>query len=135
MRLVTPKWDETPGYWPQIEPWITAALSHGSIMYTPREVYNSLISRNMKLWLAFDGEELKACAVSHVFNYSVAKCLNFLAAGGSDADEWLRFDSVICEYARLLDCEQVEFVGRDGWRKKAAPYGYRAVATVFRKAI
>ena len=66
MRLETPKWSDTPQYWPQIEPWISNALSHGGVTLFPRDVYEGLMARNMKLWLAFEGEELKACCVTQV---------------------------------------------------------------------
>ena len=135
LKLITPKWDDTPKFWPAIEGWIAAALEHGGVMLWPQDIYNALIARTMKLWLAFDGATLKGCMVTQLANYPRIKVLSIVAAGGRDAREWMQFDSTISEYARILDCEAIEFLGRQGWEKMVAPYGYKPVVTVFRKTL
>lgn len=135
MRLETPKWNDTPTYWPQIEGWISEALTHGGVTLYPADIYNGLMTRNMKLWLIFDGELLKACCVTQMVNYQRMRCLNILAIGGSDVDNWQHFYKDVEAYADLVDCDGVEFGGRGGWSRKAALNGFKPEMTIYRKML
>jgi hypothetical protein len=137
VRLETPKWSDTPKYWPLIEPWIAKALMHGGVTLFPRDVFEGLMSRAMKLWLAIDGQDVKACCVTQLANYPRMKCLNILCVGGTDnrMSEWLHFYEEIERYAKVLDCEAIEFFGREGWKRAVSEYGFTPVISIYRKQL
>lgn len=135
MRLLKPKWHETPHWWPQVEGWITEALTHGGVTLYPRDIYDGLTSRNMKLWLVVSGDVLWGCCVTQLVNYQRMRCLNILVVGGRDVDSWEHFYRDIEDYAALLECDGVEFGGRGGWSRKAKLCGFNPVMTIYRKML
>lgn len=135
MRLETPKWTEIGKWWPAIEKWVAMALEHGGVTLYPVDIYNGLISRQMKLWLALDGSVLKGCCVTRVMNYPRLKSLDILVCSGEAMNEWLHFFKQIEDYATALDCDAIEFYGRRGWEKPMSGYGFSPVITIFRKAL
>ena len=135
MKLLKPKWHETPRYWPIIEGWVDGALQHGGVSLYPRDIYDGLVSRNMKLWLVAEGDDIRACCVTQLVNYQRMRCLNVLVVGGQELDNWHHFYSELEDHAGLLDCDGVEFGGRNGWHKKATEYGFKPVMVIYRKML
>lgn len=147
MRLERPKWHEVPKWWPIIEEergWVSNALAHGGVTLYPVDIYNGLISRNMKLWLAMDGEALMACCVTQIANYQRMRCLSILIISGEkqtkDTDGGMlnglaHFYPALEEYARTLDCDGMEFGGRGGWSRMANVYGFKPVYLIQRKML
>ena len=139
MRLETPKWSDVPAIWPKIEPWIISALDHGGGLMTLRDVYQGLLGRNMKLWLAVDGDEVKACCITQITMYSAERHLTLLIAGADAGagglDEWPAFHDVLENYAKVLECEAMEFIGRAGWKRRVKELGYEPTAIYYRKRI
>lgn len=136
MRLLEPPWYDVPTYWPAIEPWIVSALAHGgSVTYTPPDILKALLCRSMKLWLAFEGETLKACCITAFIRYPRLKSVSVMIVGGKDVDDWLHFSKDVEAYAKAEGAEAVEGPGRLGWKRKAAPYGYQPAVTIYRKML
>lgn len=135
MRLETPKWHDIPKHWPAIEQWVGSALEHGGVTLYPNDIYQGLVTRNMKLWLAFEKDQLMACCVTQIVNYQRMRCLNILVVGGHDLENWMHFYHRIEEYARTLDCDAVEFGGRGGWSRKMTVYGFKPVYLIHRKML
>lgn len=108
---------------------------NGGVMLSPQDVFQGLMNRTMKLWLAFDGSELRACCVTQLANYPRIRCLNVLVIAGVGVDDWLHFSRDVEDYARVLDCEAIEAVGREGWKRVAAQFGYKPIVTIYRKAL
>lgn len=136
MKLLTPKWNETPLYWPRIEGWIEKAIMYGGgVTLHPRDVHDGLMSRNMKLWIAMDEGKLLACCVTQIVTYPRMRLLHILVVAGKDhgMQNWLHFGAEIEAFARAIDCDGWEFGGRGGWTRVAAEYGFEPVYTLHRR--
>lgn len=136
MKLLTPKWNDTPKWWPQVEPWVDKAIMYGGgVTLYPRDVYDGLMNRSMKLWLALDEEKLLACCVTQFVTYPRMRLLHILVVGGREhgMQNWLNFVNEIESYAKTLDCEGMEFGGRGGWARTMSEYGFEPVYTLQRK--
>lgn len=135
MNLLQPAWWESISYWDQIEPLIAKALTHGGVTYTPPDILKGILARDMKLWLAFEGDLLKACAVTARVRYPRLKAITVLIIAGDGVDDWLMFSKDVEAWAKSDGAEAVEGPGRLGWKKKAKPYGYEPAVTIYRKML
>lgn len=134
-KLITPKWHDAPHFWPRIEPWVKEALTHGGVTLYPRDIYEGLTSRQMKLWLASEPERVIACCITRVINYQRMRSLEILVCGGEDMNSWTHFYSEIEKYARTLECDAIEFGGRKGWARVLNDDGFKEVYVVHRKML
>jgi hypothetical protein len=137
MNLITPKWTDTPGWWPRIEGWIEKAIMYGGgVTIFPRDVYDGLMNRNMKLWLAVSDEGTPhACCVTQMVTYPRMRLLHILVVAGREhgMQNWIHFVTEIEKFARTLDCEGMEFGGRGGWTRTMIEYGFEPVYTLHRR--
>lgn len=99
-------------------------------LYTAEAVLED-ISRGMALpWMGRESLMVTKIEDYHSTQERVVEC--WLAAG--DLDEIVHaIRPAIEDYARKYWCSQGAIIGRRGWGRVLAPYGYTEHATVFRK--
>lgn len=134
MKLEQPEWYEVPALWTEIEPWIADALAVG-IVYQPPDILRALLCKEMKLWIARDGERIKACAVTQLGNYPRLRVCSILVIGGVEMHEWLSYNGEVEEWAKSQGCEAVEGMGRRGWAKVLPKLGWSESVTLYRKIL
>lgn len=135
MILKEPQWYECAAIWPAIEPWVAKALSHGGLVFQPPDILEGLLTRSMKLWIAFDGENIKGCCISEIEQFRRARVCAVLVIGGVMAKDWLHYSEAVEAWGRSMGAEYMQGVGRFGWAKKAKPFGYEPLAVIYRKAL
>jgi len=135
MRLEQVEWYRVPDCWPQVAEWVAKALEHGGVIYCPADILRALLTRDMQLWLAWDGEALRACCVTRLASYPKLRVCCVLIIGGDGVDDWLMFSKDIEAWAQESGAQAIEGVGRLGWRKKAAPFGYQPEGVIYRKRL
>lgn len=135
MRVERPQWYQVPEYWPAIAPGVAEALRHGRDIYTPADILRELLCREMFLWLVMDGENLRGFAVTQVMNYPHTRAYHVLLLAGEAFAEWGHLHPELVREATALKCQVIEFCGRAGWKKVAAPFGYEPITTLYRKVL
>lgn len=115
--------------WDQCVPHLKRAIEYSDEKYSLESIKNGLESRTMQLWVYMKGD-IKACMVTQLVNYPTKRVCLILFLGGSLMHEWLRFMTLIEEWARSNHCEAIEIYGRPGWAKVL---GWEQIHVVLRK--
>lgn len=135
MRLEKCQWYRVPEYWPQIEEWVSKALTHGCDIYTKEDVREALLSREWQLWLALDGDEVRGVGVTRFEDYRRFRVCWLLLVGGNGFRSWKRFIGEIKADAKRHGCKEIWGNGRDGWKRMAKPFGFEPISTLYRSAL
>ena len=123
--------DKAGDFWPFVEPLIRNAVIRGGGDF--ERVRQNLLDGPDLLWLAWDGCELIAAAITSVGIMNGEKFCTIVACGG---DGWERFGHLlggIESYARGEECSAMRIYGRIGWKRLLE--GYRLRSAVFEKEI
>lgn len=132
VTLIQPEWFDVPKYWPVILPWVTKALEQGGVVWLPNDVYDLLLRKQAKLWLAWEGGSPIACAVTVLMNYQRLRSVSIFALGGSGLKKWLHFLTDIREYAKAIGAEAIEAPGRKAFGRILKRHGFKADCTIYR---
>lgn len=135
MRLSKIPWYATADYWWRIEPLVGRALACGGMVALPVDIFKGLVSREMQLWLALDGETIKGFGITRLDQYPRLKVLSLLIVGGVGMKQWQHFIADLESEARSLGCDALEGTGRKGWERVGEKLGYRPVTTLYRKML
>lgn len=135
VRLERVPWWDVDTWWSTTEIWIEAAFAGRSIVWTTDDIRGFLTGRVMDLWLAMDGDEPLACAVTRIDRFPRAAVCVILAAGGRDMKAWLDLQPDLVRWAKAQGCDALETPGRKGWERVLADRGWSPVWTVYRKEL
>jgi hypothetical protein len=100
---------------------------------TAQSVYDGLQGGSLQLWVATDGQEMKAACVTEIAEWPGARECVVLLCGGYDVDQWLPFLGVIEAWAKAERCQRATIDGRAGWARKLPDY--RPVSVVLSKEL
>ena len=92
----------------------------------------SALSHGALLWIAWDGTEVLAAAVTQLLVLPRGKVCNIVACGGAHMDHWRAFIADIESYARCESCIAVRAEGRRGWGRAL---GYDEQWTTFERRL
>lgn len=106
-----------------------------AITLWPADLYDGCLNREMVLWLALEDKVPAGCMIGMIAPRKRATLAVVVVLGGADFDNWLRFEPEVCAWAAENGAQAVEFYGRKGWEKRAAPMGYKVAYTVYRKML
>ncbi len=119
-------WDEASEF---LAPAIEAYPDAGLDIETTRQLIEQ---RVWQLWVV----EGYAAAVTEIATTYGQKVCTILLLGGRERELWFgQMLEVIEGWARANGCDRMNVVGRKGWERVGAPYGYKPVATVFDKGL
>jgi hypothetical protein len=119
-------------FWPHVRELILAAMRRGDLSsFGPVEA--SVLNGDALLWLAWDGEEVQAAAITELAETEWRKVCVVVACGGTPGrsrpssramsmHEWLPLLDRIEAYARAAGCAAVRIVGRKGWARVLRRY-------------
>ncbi len=107
--------------WPHVSMLILAAMVRcNSRSY--RSIENALHSGGALLWIVWDGERVKAAAVTEVVNSNGELICMIVACGGKDRKSWLRYIADLEQYAKDMKCARMQIIGRKGWIRLLPDY-------------
>lgn len=107
--------------WPHVESFLGAACARSGD-WTLEALRGALDSVEMLLWVLWDGEKLRAAAVTEVVIVPRGKICRIVACGGARAVPWPQALAPIEAYARAIGCKAMRIDGRCGWRRVFADY-------------
>lgn len=96
-----------------------------------KSIEDAVLSGASLVWIAWDGEKIKAAAATELTATDTDKFCVLTACGGEDMSEWLPLLSQIETYAKDEGCKALRIFGRRGWLR--ALDGYRETAIVIEK--
>jgi len=102
--------------WDQVVPYLQKALDRDDGLTDCAHIYRKLKSRDMQLWIAWDGD-VKGAGITQVAVYPNGKVLQVLYASVETLSECLGWEPMLRAYARDTGCKYVDIIGRAGWRK------------------
>lgn len=119
--------------WPLAAPLIERSLKHAHGKYKIEDILESIIDKNMLLWVIFNNDELSAAFVTICLEYPQERTLQIDFCGGKDHKKWVgKVWDVLSEYARFHGCKAMEIPGREGWDRAITPYGFKKSHCIFR---
>ncbi len=114
--------------WLKAAPFLLPAIQMGDEL-TPEQVRDGIASGDMQLAVFENGSAYLALVTDGVTYPNGRKTMRILHAGGCGLDAVLADGmAMIQEAAKRSGCCAVELIGRDGWLKKLAAYGFRKKA-------
>lgn len=118
------------GLWNEAKKYLEDAIALNRGEFDLPDIYNLIREKKMQLWGIHDGG-LKAVMVTEVVEYPKAKRVRVVLIGGYEMDAWLPL--VIDSLDRFKDqvgADGIEILGRRGWVRELAKYGYQEYETV-----
>jgi len=110
--------------WEQVTHFIQAALDRTEGELDLSDIHHDLINRNMQLWVLTDNGEIIGALVTQIMEYPKMTACRIVAMGGEVSGEFDPVDEILSEWAKELECERMEIVGRKGWTRAIKHLGY-----------
>lgn len=126
MKLICVPPDRAAEAWPRVAHWIKDALRRADLG-SYRGIENCVLSGRFLLWLAWDGKQIVAAAVTDLLQTEWRKVCNIVACGGDDMAQWIHLIEGLEDYARSESCAAISISGRKGWEKTLPSYRVRFV--------
>jgi len=107
--------------WPKVSGFIAEAV-HKLELSDFGILEKELFEGKALLWIALDGEHVKAASVTQITIVNGRKYCTIIALGGQDRDEWMPLISGLEQYARDMNCKAMRIFGRLGWSRVLPDY-------------
>jgi hypothetical protein len=120
-RLVAIPPGDANEVWPHAAALVKAAMEKGRLS-NYADVEHAVRSGAALLWLAWEGESIKAAAVTEVCEANGEKFCTIVACGGHDRGEWLHLLDGLESHAKAEGCAGMRVYGRRGWGKLLPDY-------------
>jgi len=108
-------------FWPHVASLIRAAMEKGRLS-SFTDVEHSVRDGRALLWLAWNGENIKAAAVTELSQANGERFCTIVACGGHDRAQWLPLLGDLEAYGKAQGCAAMRIYGRRGWRKLLPEY-------------
>lgn len=115
--------------WPHIEVFIEDALDYSDGKYSLTSIKQSLLDRQMQLWVMMD-HKYRAAGVTSINDYPCKSVATVMFGGGEELSYFVEGIKGIEEWAKSAGCESLEVWGRPGWKKAL---NYELIHVVLRK--
>lgn len=126
-RLAPP---EIRPQWGMLLPYVERALEGGFDEMEPDDVLAAAEAGDMQIWAVGH----VAVFVTQLIEYPRRTVLMAAFCGGTEGPQWFSdMDLTLDTFAAENGCQEVRWIGRDGWIKVLR--GYEVIATVARKRI
>lgn len=103
--------------WSEVRPWVVQALKRGYGRYLDSDILEAILSRNMQLWIAREGDGLLAVCVTEIIRYPRKSFARVMIGTGRERQKWQDFVSIIEDWAKAQGCAGLEMQARCGWER------------------
>ena len=121
--------------WNKVAPLIQKAIDITPGRIAASDIYIMLLAGEILLWEITDKDnKVIAALTSKVFDLPRGRICCAEWCGGSDMEDWI--DELIVKiesYAKDMGCTIIEAHGRQGWKKKLEPHGWRQFQVSYEK--
>ena len=129
---------ELTKWWPEIENILDTHPPPGTWLHAMGSagIKQMADDGDLHIWGAGDTTEFQLLLITRVVEYPHAKILRIEYAYGKNLDDLIsHLDSMMSLCAKAYNCDQITFVGREGWKKKLIPYGFSVTGIVMSKPV
>ncbi len=102
--------------WPHVARWLADAVAKCGD-WTITALLDGLAAEQMLLWVRWDGDKLRAAAITQITIVPRGKICTVLACGGERAGCWKAAIEPIENYAKDQGCVAVRIQGRMAWAR------------------
>jgi hypothetical protein len=120
-RLICVGPSRVAALWPFARSLIASAMRRGGISDFSA-VERDVLGGSALLWLAWDGEEIAAAAVTELAVVHGRKICTIVACGGRARSRWLHLIADLETFARREGCRATRICGRRGWSRVLPDY-------------
>ena len=113
------------GIWPLVSSLIRAALENSLTDFAIIE--REVLDGRMLLWLACDGANIRAAAVTQLSQSNGKRFCTIVACGGRGFRRWKHLIAKLEQFARDEGCNSIVIIGRRGWQREYADYKLKRV--------
>lgn len=133
----TTDWSVEQFDWPAVMRAIRTYTDRFPEDATLESVISDVMAGRMRLWLVRDGDTTVAAVLVTVGTVDATgwKRVSIHGFGGERGIEALPLLEQIETWARSIGADEVEAVGRIGWRKLLGALGYRELSVILRKTL
>jgi hypothetical protein len=124
--------DQVAQFWSFVAPLIKAAMEKGRLS-DYADVERAVLDGGSLLWIAWNGEKIKAAAVTELGKANGEKFCTIVACGGSDRGQWLHLLAELEAYGKAEGCAAMRIYGRRGWLNLLPEY--RPTRVLLEKAL
>lgn len=123
--------------WPDVLRCLQAYVDKFPTDETLDNLVKQICNGSLALWLVEDnGENIMAVLTRGITVDPTAKRqVQLLAVGGERGDDVMPLLKDIEAWAKAKGADEMEIIGRLGWRKRLAKQGYGTVAQLYRKTL
>jgi hypothetical protein len=115
------------GVWNQAASLLKPAVIKSGGRWTMQDLYLGLVTGQLDLWIIYqEGGEIKASGVTMLKSYPNKTMIEVVFLGGINMSDWLEIVmDTLKSYAKALECDGVETVGRHGLSKAMKSHGFQ----------
>ena len=125
--------------WRESEHLVQKALDHSIGEFDKFDILRFLLTQEMQLWLAVDGEQIKGITVTQLIHFPRYKAMQVVLMAGKDAfNGWFREMMAAVEtHARVMGAKKIQECGREGWERmeRRLNLGFKKAYTVMVKEL
>jgi len=107
---------DVPYVWNSIIPLLEPS-QNDQMELSVEDFLECLMSGDMQLWVAMEGEEVIACMISQFAEYPQKKVLRIIFISGEGMDRWIKNFPMVENFALMNGCTFLEVWGRKAWIK------------------
>lgn len=121
--------------WATLAPWIAQSIFDSSVPAELAEIKAKLIEGKMQVWFATRDQSMQFILVTEGFRIDGLNTLVLRMAVGFDVDLLLPDFHLLENWARNAGFSQIQVWGREGWKRKLRPLGFRFGYTCLTKEL
>lgn len=120
----------------QVGPILLRAVQRTGGRWKIQHAIDKIESGEQQLWVSFEGQKIYGVVTTRIASYPAGPRLDIVYCAGDNLREWMADMLALLErWGRDNQCVGVELVGREGWVKMLAPFGYEKRYIVMEKSL
>lgn len=101
---------------------------------TPGRLWAEISEKQRQLWVAADGEAVKAAVLTMVKD-DLHQTFIVTHAAGEERGLWVRFWAYLEDFARGIGCKSIVAEARPGWERDLRRFGMKKTHIIMEKAL
>lgn len=112
-------------FWPEVEPLLARAVPYSGGRIDIESLHEWALDGRYLLWVAHDGEAIRAAFATRVATYPRRRMLSVDCAAGVHIRDWIDLvQMTFRNFSRDAGLDGVEMYGRPGWNRVLSRYGW-----------
>ena len=112
--------------WPRVSGLIHVAMKRGDFS-SFADVQDDVLAGRSLLWLAWDGADISAAAITQLVVTEWRKVCVIVACGGAEMARWVNLIDGIEQFAKAEGCKAIRIIGRLGWERVLMKYRVKRI--------